>query len=102
MIVRIWRGWVASDRASDYVDYINRTGLAEYKRTSGNRGAQMLTRDLGDDRTEVLTISWWDDLDAVRAFAGEDVDQAVFYPEDEGYLIDRDTSVTHYAMASRA
>lgn len=101
MIARIWRGWVATDRSRDYVAYIEATGLAEYRRTAGNSGAQMLTRDLGDGRTEVLTLSWWDSLDVVREFAGDDVDQAVFYSEDDDYLLDRETTVRHYEVASR-
>ena len=64
MIARIWRGWVRTDRAAEYVDYIVRTGMAEYRGTPGNVDAQMLTRDLGDGRTEVLTMSWWDSLDS--------------------------------------
>ena len=47
MIARIWRGWVRTDRAAEYVDYIVRTGMAEYRGTLGNMDAQMLTRDLG-------------------------------------------------------
>ena len=102
MIARMWRGWVATDRAADYVDYITKTGLAEYQRTPGNLGAQMWIRDLGDGRTEVLTLSWWDSLDSIRGFAGDDIDVAVYYPEDEDYLIDRELTVSHYEVSSRS
>ena len=54
MIARMWRGWVATDRAAEYVAYIEQTGLAAYRRTPGNVDAQMWTRDLGDGRTEVV------------------------------------------------
>lgn len=96
MIARIWRGWVASERAAAYVAYIKETGIAEYRQTPGNLGAQMLTRDLADGRTEILTLSWWESLDAIHGFAGVDISQAVFYPEDDEYLIDRETTVLHY------
>jgi heme-degrading monooxygenase HmoA len=96
----MWRGTVATDRAAEYVDYIERTGLAEYRRTPGNLDAQMWTRDLGDGRTEVVTLSWWDTLESIKGFAGDDISRAVFYPEDEGYLLDRDVTVTHYAVAA--
>ncbi len=98
MIARIWRGWVATEQVADYVRYIGRTGIAEYRQTPGNLGAQMLTRDLDDGRSEVLTLSWWASLDAVRAFAGDDIDVAKFYPEDDDYLVDRETTVTHYQV----
>jgi heme-degrading monooxygenase HmoA len=98
----MWRGWVSTDRATEYVDYIAKTGLAEYQRTPGNLDSQMWTRDLGDGRTEVLTLSWWDSLDSIRGFAGDDINVAVYYPEDEDYLIDREMTVTHYEVSSRS
>ena len=94
----MWRGWVLSERAGAYVAYIADTGIAEYRRTPGNLGAQMLTRDAGDGRTEVLTLSWWDSLHSIQAFAGPDITNAVFYPEDDAYLIARDLTVTHYEV----
>ena len=97
----MWRGWVSTDRAREYVDYISRTGLAAYRQTPGNRGAEMWIRDLGDGRSEVTTLSWWESLDHVRGFAGDNIDQAVFYPEDDDYLIDRETTVTHHEVAQR-
>ncbi|MEV4639645.1 hypothetical protein AB0J80_20040 [Actinoplanes sp. NPDC049548] len=101
MIVRMWRGWVASERAGEYVDYVTRTGLAGYRQTPGNLGVEMWTRDLGDGRAEVTTLSWWESLDHIRGFAGDDIGRAVFYPEDDGYLIDRETTVTHHEVARR-
>ncbi|MBL7258083.1 antibiotic biosynthesis monooxygenase family protein [Paractinoplanes lichenicola] len=98
MISRMWRGWVATDRAAEYVAYINETGMAEYKATPGNLDAQMWTRDLGDGRTEVVTLSWWESLDSIKAFAGDDITQAVFYPSDDNFLIDRETTVTHFEV----
>jgi hypothetical protein len=100
MVARIWRGWVATDRVDDYVGYIEKTGIAEYRQTPGNLGAQMLTRDLGDGRTEVLTLSWWISVKSIRGFAGDDIEIAKFYPEDDEYLVDRETTVTHYQVAS--
>jgi heme-degrading monooxygenase HmoA len=102
MIARIWRGWVRTERVDDYVAYIERTGIAEYRQTPDNRGAQMLTRDLGDGRTEVLTLSWWSSLDAVRGFAGDDIEVAKFYPEDDEFLVGRETTVAHYQVPSSA
>jgi heme-degrading monooxygenase HmoA len=96
----MWRGTVLTERAADYVDYINRTGLAEYRQTPGNLDAQMWTRDLGDGRTEVVTLSWWESLDSIKGFAGPDISRAVYYPEDEGYLLDQDPMVTHYTVAA--
>ncbi|HEX2497820.1 MAG TPA: hypothetical protein VHO00_03405 [Actinomycetes bacterium] len=100
MILRIWRGAVRTAQVAEYVDYIDKTGLSEYLQTPGNRGAQMVTRDLGDETTEILTLSWWDDLDSIRAFAGDDIEAAKYYPEDERFLVSQDDTVRHYAVAS--
>ena len=98
MIARIWRGAVATADADAYADYIDQTGLAAYKNTPGNRGAWMLRRDM-DENTEFLTFSLWESMDAVKAFAGENPEVAVFYPEDDRYLVERDLTVTHYDVA---
>jgi heme-degrading monooxygenase HmoA len=96
----MWRGWVRTEDRAAYVTYIEGTGLAEYRRTPGNEGAWMLTRDVGDGRTEVVTLSFWASRDSIRGFAGDDIEQAVFYPEDDRYLVDRETTVTHYEIAA--
>jgi heme-degrading monooxygenase HmoA len=98
VIARIWRGWVRAEDRDAYVSYIDDTGIAHYRRTPGNLGAWMLTRDLGDGRAEIVTLSFWDSLEAIRGFAGDDISRAVFYPEDDHYLVDRETAVTHYTV----
>ena len=62
MIVRMWRGIVRSELLDEYAEIVERTGLAESRQTQGNRGAQLLTRDLGEGRSELITLSWWDSL----------------------------------------
>jgi heme-degrading monooxygenase HmoA len=99
MIARTWRGWVRTEQAGAYVEYITGTGLSGYRQTPGNLGAQMWTTDLGDGRTEVMTVSWWSSRTDIEGFAGPGIDVAVFYPEDDSYLSDRDTTVTHYEVA---
>ena len=97
MIARIWRGAVRAEDGDAYADYIRETGLAAYAETPGNRGAWMLRRKVGD-RTEFLTFTLWESLDAVRAFAGEDYETAVYYPEDDKYLVERDHKCAHYEV----
>jgi heme-degrading monooxygenase HmoA len=99
MIARIWRGVVRSADADEYADYIAETGFAAYATTLGNRGSWMLRRDDGD-RTEFITFSLWESVDAVKGFAGEDYEAAVYYPEDERFLIEREDTVKHYEVAA--
>ena len=100
MIARTWTGVVRRADADAYADYIRETGFAEYGRTAGNRGAWMLRRDDGE-RTEFVTLSMWDSVDAIKAFAGEDIEAAVLYPEDERYLVGGASSVVHYEVVDQ-
>jgi heme-degrading monooxygenase HmoA len=101
MIARFWSGAVRIDDADAYADYIRETGFSEYGQTPGNRGAWLLRRD-DRDRTEFLTLSLWESAAAIRAFAGDDIEAAVLYPEDQRYLIGGESTVTHYQVVDQA
>ena len=97
MIARIWRGAVRRSDADRYADYMRGTGIKEYAETDGNRGVLMLRRD-ESDRSEFVMVTLWESWDAVRAFAGDEVERAVFYPEDDAFLVERDLTATHYEV----
>ena len=97
MIARIWRGAVAQADGDAYANYIDETGMAAYAETPGNRGAWMLRRER-DGKAEFLMFTLWDSMEAVKAFAGDEPDVAVFYPEDDRYLVERDEFVSHYEV----
>ena len=101
MIARSWRGAVKTADAEAYAAYIDETGMQHYASTPGNRGAWMLTREIGE-LTEFITFSLWDSYDAVRAFAGDDYTVARFYPEDDQYLVERDLSCNHWEVVRTA
>lgn len=95
MIARIWRGTVHADKAAEYVAYVVESGIRQYRSTPGNCGAWILRRAAGE-LTEIVTFSLWEDMDAVRRFAGDDPSRAVYYPEDDRFLVDRGETVEHY------
>jgi hypothetical protein len=111
MIARSWRGAVRTEDAEAYAAYIDETGMKEYAATPGNRGAWMLTREIHrraaaprtppllGELTEFVTFSLWDSFDAIKGFAGDDYETAVFYPEDDRYLVERDPVCTHWEVA---
>jgi hypothetical protein len=101
VIARTWRGAVRADDAEEYAAYIRGTGLREYAATAGNRGAWLLYRVDGY-RAEVLTLSLWDSLEAIAGFAGDDIERAVFYPEDDRFLIERDLEARHWVVGGTA
>ena len=97
MIARTWRGWTRPEDSDAYLDYVERTGGRAARETPGNRGFYILRREDGD-RTEFVTMSLWDSLDAIRAFAGDNL-EVVFYEDDDRFLVDRERFVTHYEIA---
>lgn len=95
MIARVWRGATRAGDAEAYLEYLEQTGHAEYRRVDGHQRTITLRRIAGD-RAEFVLISFWDSLDAVRRFAGTDHERAVFYPEDDRYLVEREDRVEHF------
>jgi len=96
-IARIWRGATRRSARDRYLAYLEKTGFAEYGSTDGSLGVLGLRRDVGE-RTEFLLVSLWDSMDAVRLFAGSDPRRAVFYPEDDRFLVDADREVAHWEV----
>ena len=97
MVARVWRGWTSAADADEYAEYLLATGMKEARETTGNRGAYFLRR-IDGDRAEFVTVILWETLEAVRRFAGDEIERAVFFPEDERYLVDRELTATHYEV----
>ena len=98
-IAREWRGRVPRERADAYLAVLEATGLKNYARTPGHRGTLVL-RDDRESETEYALITFWESADAIRAFAGDDIGRAVYYPEDDGYLIEKPERLRHYSVAN--
>ena len=97
MIARTWRGATTAEDADAYLDYLHKTGFAQYRATPGNRGVLGLRR-IVNGRAELLLLTLWESEEAIHRFAGDDISRAVFYPEDDQFLVDRDDHVDHYAV----
>ena len=95
MIMRSWKGSTKKIDAEEYFDYLNKTGIRACEETDGNQGVYVVRKDEGD-KTEFLFLSFWDSIESIRSFAGPEPEKAVFYPEDEKYLIDFDEKVMNY------
>jgi heme-degrading monooxygenase HmoA len=97
MIVRTWRGAVRPADEERYLRHQADTGVGEYRATPGNHGARVLRRER-DGLVEVTTVSFWESMDAVRAFAGDDPGRAKFYPGDDDLLAEKDAHADHYEL----
>lgn len=96
MIMREWRAEIRRELRDEYIDYVRRTGLAEYRATAGNLGAVIAVRDLDERRSEIVTVSYWRSYEAIAAFAGTPIDEARYFPDDDQYLLTRPAKVLHY------
>lgn len=97
MIARIWRGVTPAAKAGAYFAYLQATGLKDYRSIEGNRSVQVL-RHIQDGQAEFLLLSFWDSYDAIRRFAGDDFETAVYYPEDKDFLLAMEPKVMHYEI----
>ena len=96
-IARTWHGAVPTERAEEYHQYLLRTGVPDYRTAAGNQGVYVLQRTEGPI-THFLLLTLWQSWDAIRAFAGDDIERARYYPEDESFLLELEPMVTHYEV----
>ncbi len=95
IIARIWHGKVRSDEAEKYYEYLVKHVIPDIESVKGNLGATIMMKPEGDI-THIIVISYWESIDAIKQFAGEDIDKARYYEEDKKYLLGFEPSVEHY------
>ncbi len=97
MIARIWHGVTMAAQADEYVEYLKQTGLPDYAATAGNRGVYLL-RKIDGDQAHFLTLTFWDSVEAIQKFAGDNVEKAKYYPDDARFLLELEPFVQHYEV----
>lgn len=95
MIARVWKCRAESGKVRDYIEHFEQSVFPELSQITGYQGATILRRDL-DDGVELTVITFWESMDAIRRFAGEQVEVAVVAPAAQAVLRSFDTTVTHY------
>lgn len=98
MIARVWFGRTRAEDYDAYFAYLEESGVATLRQTPGNRGVMVLRRYEGDE-AEFGVLSFWDSAEDIRAFAGEDVDGARYFPEDERFLLELTARLKHFEVA---
>lgn len=95
MIVRMWRASSTVAKADDYVRHATNKVFPSLRSIKGHRGAYLLRRTFGDT-VEIVVLTLWDSMEAVRKFAGPDAERAVVEPEAQAALTTFDDWVTHF------
>jgi hypothetical protein len=100
MIGRLWHGWTTRENADRYEELLRTEILPGIRRVPGYEGAYLLRKD-GEAETEFITLTFFENMEAVRAFAGEDCEVAVVPPEARELLSRFDRRSTHYEAVIR-
>lgn len=95
VVARIWHGTTLTSKADEYYAYLIEAGIKKIKSIAGNLGVQVLRRTDGNN-TEFTVISYWESRDAIRKFAGNDIEKVSDLPRDYEYLIKPETTVKHF------
>jgi heme-degrading monooxygenase HmoA len=97
MISRQWRGLARRERADDYAEHLRSETFPGLGRIAGFVSARILRRDIGRG-VEFLVLTEWRSLDAIRRFAGEDMEAAVVPQKVQDMMIEYDRRVRHYKI----
>jgi heme-degrading monooxygenase HmoA len=95
MITRIWHGRTTAAKSDAYLNLMRTVAIPDYRSVPGNKGAYALRRIEGDT-AHFLMLTFWESEDAVRVFAGDDISVAKYYDFDKRFLLELESSSTHY------
>lgn len=101
MIARMWHGRVPASKADAYRKFLNGRAIPDYHSVMGNISVHILERREGDI-THFITLTFWENLDAIKGFAGDDVETAKYYPEDKNFLLEFEPKVVHYEVVGHS
>src|SRR4051812_17556426 len=97
MIARIWKAQADNQHVKDYVPHFEINVYPELQEIAGFRGAYVMQKVIGDG-VEIQVMTLWESMEAIRQFAGEQVERAVVEPEAQAVLRSFDTTVSHHEV----
>ena len=100
MIMRMWKARATANGANAYVQHATKIVFPKVSAIHGNQGAYLLRRKTARD-VELLVVTLWDSMEAIRRFAGPHPHQAVVEPEARAVLASFDETVTHFEVVER-
>ncbi|GEM_PF-881250 len=97
VIARAWRAQAAADRAPAYAEHVRSHVLPALRRQPGYMRMLLLQRP-ASGMVEITVVTLWQSLDAIRGFAGPDVERAVVAEEAAALLAQYDSRAQHYEV----
>lgn len=95
MVARMWHGRTQAEKADTYADYLYESGIKKIRAIPDNLGVQTLRR-VEDGVAEFYVISYWKSRDAIRQFAGDDIEKTRHLPRDPEFLLELEPRVKHF------
>jgi len=95
MITRTWHGRTHIKDADQYLKFLLSEGTREYRETQGNISVRVW-RSIENETCHFWTVTEWQDIESIKAFAGEDYEKAKYYAFDQGILLEFEEDVRHY------
>ena len=99
MIARIWNGTTRVEDYQIYTDFMKSKALPDYKKTKGFVRLIFL-RSIEGNVGHFKLITFWENIEVIKNFAGDDYEKAKYYKEDEKYLLEFSEHVKHYEVFS--
>ncbi len=97
MIARIWHGKTKIEDFEEYTEFMKSKAIPDYRKTDGFVKLTFLRRRDGNIGHFTL-ITFWENLEVIKNFAGEDFEKAKYYSEDKNFLLEFEEKVTHYEV----
>ena len=97
MIARIWHGRVPAAKSDAYLGHMREVAIPRYRAVPGNIAAYALRRFEGDV-AHIEMLTFWESLEAIKGFAGENVEEARYYDFDKDFLLEYEPTCRHYEM----
>jgi heme-degrading monooxygenase HmoA len=101
MVVRMWHGRVPTNKAQTYRAFLNQRAIPDYHSVVGNLSVHILERTEGEI-THFITLTFWESMEVIKGFAGDQVETAKYYPEDKDFLMEFEPTVAHYEVVGHS
>jgi len=97
MIARIWHGKTKLEDYEEYTEFTKKAAIPDYSKTPGFIKLSFL-RNIKNNEGHFTLITYWENLEVIKNFAGEDFEKAKYYPEDKNFLLEFEEKVEHFEV----
>jgi len=97
MIARIWHGKTTIEKYDAYSTFLKQVAISDYKKTDGFKKLTFL-KNIENNEGHFTLITYWEKLEVIKNFAGDDFEKAKYYPEDNNFLLEFEEKVKHYEV----